>query len=526
MSLQSSDAPSMQPHALASRSTVYGLFRTQARIHPDAPAIESRSRRWTYQEVLVAVDRLASGLRAQGVVSGERIAVLSENRVEYLLLQLAASRLGAIVACLNWRLATEELQHCVDLADPKLLFSSERFDATAASLRAGAYQQRPLGECLDELARHPPDDAEAVQDSELGFLLLYTSGTTGLPKAALISQRAEVSRMTVLRMDLSLGPEHAYLAWSPMFHMGGTEHSLASLMFGAQVIITDGFDLPAMLEAIATTKLGWLLLIPSTIESLLDALDTAQTAVKGVKVVGCMADLVPPALIARLTRRLNAPFLNSFGATETGLAPLTGHLIPIGEAPSDLSKRLSSLCEFRIVDPDDREVAEGATGEAVVRGPTLFSGYWNAAEVNAVDFRGGWFHMGDLFRRSPSGGFEFVGRSKYLIKSGGENIYPAEIERVLLGDPRIGEAAVVRKPDARWGEIPVAFIAAIDQSLQASDIESLCRERLAGYKRPREVYFIPPHEFPRSATGKILREALERRLLNSEDIAWRLSHGT
>jgi len=150
-----------------------------------------------------------------------------------------------------------------------------------------------------------------------------------------------------------------------------------------------------------------------------------------------------------------------------------------------------------------------------VRRATLFSGYWNAPKTNAEDFRDGWFHMGDLFRRTASGGFEFVGRSKYMIKSGGENIYPAEIERVLLGDSRIADAAVVRKPDSQWGEIAVAFIARNDDSLDATVIEQICRARIAGYKRPRELYFIPMDEMPRSATGKIVREVLERRLAKS-----------
>jgi fatty-acyl-CoA synthase len=224
---------------------------------------------------------------------------------------------------------------------------------------------------------------------------------------------------------------------------------------------------------------------------------------------------VPAKVISEITRMLNAPFLNSFGSTETGLGPLTAHLIPIGEVPQDLAKRKSPICEFRLVDGDGNDVADGEIGEGIVRGPTLFSGYWNAPKTNAEDFRGGWFHMGDLFRHNASGGFEFIGRSKYMIKSGGENIYPAEIERVLLGDSRIADAAVVRKPDSQWGEIAVAFIARNDESLDAAAVEQICRARIAGYKRPREVYFIPMDEMPRSATGKIVREVLERRLAKS-----------
>jgi len=455
---------------------------------------------------------VAAGLRRHGVQAGDRVAVLAENRVEYTLLQLAAARIGAIVACLNWRLAPGELEHCVRLAGPKLLFASARHAGLAAAIDTGAAAVMPIDAGLAALSAFGPDTQPAHEDPEAGLLLLYTSGTTGLPKAALISQRAEIARMTVLRIDMNIGPEDAYLAWSPMFHMGGTEHTLASLMFGASVIITDGLDLDAIIEVIGRVKLGWLLLVPATIEPLLGKLRQAGTKPAGVKVVGSMADLVPAEVIAQITRLLNAPFLNSFGSTETGLPPATGHLIPVGEAPRDLAKGHSSLCEFRIVDAEDREVPDGETGEGVVRGPTLFSGYWNAPEINAQEFRGGWFHMGDLFRRAAGGGFEFVGRSKYMIKSGGENIYPAEIERVLLADPRVADAAVVRRRDARWGEVPVAFIARSDERLTADDVEALCRQQLAGYKRPREIHFLSMENLPRSTSGKILRERLEEML--------------
>ena len=455
---------------------------------------------------------MAGGLRRRGLARGDRVAVLSENRVEYTLLQLAAARIGAVVACLNWRLAPGELGHCVRLVAPKLLIASSRHTALTAGVESPGTTNLPLDDGHVSLRGNGPDREPPTDDPEDGLLLLYTSGTTGLPKAALISHRAEIARMTTLRLDMNIGPEDAYLAWSPMFHMGGTEHTLASLMFGASVVITDGLDLEAIVDVIGRKRLGWLLLVPATIEPLLAKLGETGIVPRGVKVVGCMADLVPAEVIAQITRRLNAPFLNSFGSTETGLPPATGHLIPIGETPRDLAKRQSSLCEFRIVDAEDRDVPDGEPGEGIVRGPTLFSGYWNAPEVNAREFRGGWFHMGDLFRRTAGGGFDFVGRSKYMIKSGGENIYPAEIERVLLADPRIADAAVVRRRDARWGEIPVAFVARSDESLTAADVEALCRGQLAGYKRPREVHFLRMEELPRSTSGKILRERLEELL--------------
>ena len=343
-------------------------------------------------------------------------------------------------------------------------------------------------------------------------MILYTSGTTGLPKGALISHRAEIARMTVLRMDLRATEEDGFVAWAPMFHMGSTDQMLGALMSGATVFIIDGFDARAIVDVMERSKLGWMLLMPGSIEPIVELLKSSGRKAKSIRAIGAMADLVPTKLIAELSGLTGAPYLNSFGATETGLPPASAALIPPGEIPGSLSKRKSSLCDLRLLDPDGNEVADGEPGEAAVRGPTVFSGYWNAEETNSRNFRGGWFRMGDLFRRNADGDYDFVDRAKYMIKSGGENIYPAEIERVLLANSRISDAVVVRKRDDRWGEVPVAFVARSDQALSEADVEALCRKSLAGYKRPKEVHFVGFDEFPRSTTGKILRHAMEERL--------------
>lgn len=482
-------------------TSVYDLVAVRARASPDGLAIVQGGLRLTYAELIARVDAMAADLALRGLRRGERVAILSENRFEYTALQLACAKLGLIAACLNWRLAQAEMRHCVELVDPALLVASPRHAGTADTL-AGT---RPVA-MLDALAADA--ETESVAEPEDGLLIIYTSGTTGLPKAAVISHRAELARMCAMRLDMGVAMDDAYVAWAPMFHMGGTEHLLATLMCGGTGVIVDGFDPDAIVDAMEAFRIGWLMLVPATIEPLLDRLAARQANVRGVKAVGCMADLVPSATIAAITRALGAPFLNSFGATETGMPPLSADLIPVGVTPSSFPKRLSLLCDLRLLDSDGNDVADGEPGEACVRGPTLFSGYWNAPAVNAEVFEGGWFHMGDLFRR-VAGGYEFVGRSKYLIKSGGENIYPAEIERVLLSDPRVDDAVVVRRPDPQWGEVPVAVIARSDLSLDEDGVMQMCRQALAGYKRPKDVRFIAMSAFPRSASGKIIREEVE-----------------
>jgi fatty-acyl-CoA synthase len=252
--------------------------------------------------------------------------------------------------------------------------------------------------------------------------------------------------------------------------------------------------------------------MPGMVAGFADELEARGVRPAGVKLCGVMADLVPRAEIARITRLLGAPYANTFGATETGCPPCSSNLIPVGVVPERLSKEVSPYCEVRLVDEGDRDVPDGTPGELAMRGPTLFSGYFRAGEANANDFRGGWFHMGDVFVRNADGTLDFVDRVKYLIKTGGENVYPAEIERVLLADPRVLDAAVVRRKDDRWGEVPVAFVARKDETLAAADLLARCRAELAGYKQPKDVVFLALDAFPRSASGKVQRHELEKRL--------------
>ena len=497
-------ATATSPAGRAARSTVASLFEAQARVHPRRVAIASAERTLEYGELAGRARRLAAALAARGVGRGDRVAVLAENRPEILELFLAAAHLGAIVACQSWRLAPPELAHCVGLVTPVLSLASPRH---ATSLPAPIV----FGPEYEALLAAAPPLADRDVDPEDPLLILYTSGTTGLPKGAVISQRAQIVRNLVTRAEFGVAPDDTFVAWSPLYHMGAVDNSLGTLMSGGKVITVPGFDPDRLAEIVADEPLGWLLLMPGMVGRFAEVLRRRDTRPRGVKVCGVMADLVPPSEIAAITTLLRAPYANTFGATETGCPPCSSSLIPIGALPTRLSKRQSPFCEIRLVDAADRDVADGTPGELIMRGPTLFSGYWDAPETNARDFRGGWFHMGDVFSRNPDGSLDFVDRVKYLIKSGGENVYPAEIERVLLQDPRVAEACVVRRRDPQWGEVPVAYVARRDDTLAEADLLSRCRAELAGFKQPRHITFLPLEAFPRSASGKIQRHELEAR---------------
>ena len=494
--------------------TVAQLFRQRVRMQPQATAlVDAAGRITSYAELEQRVARTAGGLAAMGLKRGDRIAVWSENCVEYLELELAAASVGLIVACLNWRLSDEEQRHCIRLVAPSLVVVSQRYLPSLQRLDVGAPKVLELGPTFgpwrDGHEAQPPDESV---DAEDGLVILYTSGTTGLPKGALVSQRAMVARAMVFSSDYGIRGSDSFVAWSPLFHMAATDHSLATLMLGGKVLVCDGLDLPRICAWIEAEPVGWLLAMPGMIEGFIEAIESRKTRPRSVKLVGAMADLVPHQQIARLSELVGAPYFNTFGSTETGIPPASGSLLAAGQLPVSMSKRQSSWCLTRLVDPDGNEVPEGTPGEIAVRGPTLFSGYWGNDKANAESFRYGWFHMGDVFVRHADGSMDFVDRVKYLIKSGGENIYPAEIERVLLAHPDVRDAAVVRRTDARWGEVPVAFIACHGEAFDEGALAAFCRERLAGYKMPKEFRRIAFEDLPRSSTGKIQRHELEKKV--------------
>jgi len=499
----------------AALTNVYQLFFNRAAAMPDDIALIDGDKKVSYAQLLGRVDRLAGHLNGLGLNIGDRIAILSCNRHEYIEVELAAAATGLIVACLNWRLLPTELHHCITLVSPRLIIAEP--DLCPLLEQVPDIAQLSFGPAYDAALIQAPHFAPVPVDTEAGLVILYTSGTTGLPKGAVISHRAMIARTAAFASELGLAPTDGFVAWAPMFHMASTDHALATLLRGGTVVMVDGFDPEAICQAIETHHIGWMVLIPGMIEPLIAHIRDRGIAPKNIHVCGAMADLVPPHQIGEITTLLDSPYLNSFGSTETGLPPATRSLIPIGTTPDTLSKQISAFCEIRLVDEAGDDVPLDTAGELLMRGPTLFSGYWNADDANDEAFQDGWFHMGDVFRRNADGTIDFADRAKYLIKTGGENVYPAEIERVLMADPYVTDAAVVRVPDDRWGEAPVAFVSCDENAVTRDSLMAACRAALARYKQPREIHFIAFEDFPRSTSGKIQRHVLEKDLRAKEN---------
>ena len=493
----------------ARKDTVAGLFRAVAQEHGGRIAIQDGRRSWTYEELDQRTDYLCALLGTYGILRGDRLTVLSENRHEYLEVVLAAAKMGVTVACLNWRHSEAELQHCISLAKPALQFVSERFASLPTGDGGQAGKRIVFGSDYERCLMMGDTSLERDQPQpEDGLTLLYTSGTTGRAKGAVISQRALVARAQICWLDEIIIPGLTFVAWAPFCHIGANDSSLATLMSGGKVVIVDGFKPAEIADAIVENRIGWLSLA-GTVGRMLSELKGRGDLRDRVRVVGSMPDLVPRSDIADITTLLNAPFLNTFASTETGLAPASRGRIPIGTVPGPLAKTQSSLCEIRLADDQGQDVPPGIPGVLMMRGPSLFSGYFGDPEATAAAFRDGWYVTGDLFSRNEDGKLEYAGREKYLVKSGGENIYPSEIEQLVLASPRVEEAVLVGKPDDTWGEIPVLIVVKRDEALSKEDIVSCYEGKIAAYKRPKRIIFTRNDMLPRSATGKVQRNLID-----------------
>ncbi|MEN9934828.1 MAG: acyl-CoA synthetase [Chloroflexota bacterium] len=498
----------------------------RARLSPSRTALIDETdggRAISYRAWDVAANRTAHLLRERlGVSRGDRVAVLAHNCVPYLDLWFACGKLGAVLQTLNWRLTAHELAALVADATPAALVYGPAFAAQVAALReAGAPVGRYLA--LDEAARVSPDDLllaerERLPDTppppvELSWddpwVICYTGGTTGLPKGALLTHGNITWNAVNTVTSWGLCQDDVAILNAPLFHTGGLNVFTAPLVYaGGASVVCRGFDPEQVYDLLEGAGVTLFFGVPTMFVALQQHPRWATADFACLKLVisggAPCPDPVREAFWAR-----GVDFKLGYGLTEAGPNTFWLPSEELRRKPGAVGYPLMHI-DARVMDAEGRPCAPGEVGELHVRGPHVCAGYWRRPEETARAIVGGWLHTGDLARSDEDGCYTIVGRLKDVIISGGENIYPAEIESVLASHPAVAEAAVVGVPDPKWGEVGLAVVAALPEAvLDADDLLGFCRERLARYKIPRAVVFTP--SLPKTAAGKVDKQELRER---------------
>jgi o-succinylbenzoate---CoA ligase len=484
-------------------------LQQRATISPERLALQTEDARLTYRELDEAVDSMAAHLRQAGVRDSEIVALLAQNGAAYVQSVHAISRAGAVAMPLNLRLTPLELAWQIeDAGAHRLLFDASQNDA-AVALRGEAPPLELLS--LDEITDAGP--ATALESPmaprsrfDLGALhsVVYTSGTTGRPKGAMLTYGNHFWSATASALNLGLRQDDRWLACLPLFHVGGLSILLRSVIYGTAAIVHSGFDPAGVNAAIDEDGVTIVSVVANMLQRMLDqrADRPYPASLRCILLGGGPA----PEPLLRRCAAIGVPVVQTYGLTETASQIAT-------LAPDDALRKLGSAgkplfgAELRIVGEDGAACLPGVAGEIVVRGPTVTPGYLNRPDETATALRDGWLHTGDLGRLDDEGYLYVLDRRDDLIVSGGENIYPAEIEAVLQAHPDVQEAGVYGIDDSRWGKVPVAIVVLRQGAVEdAGALLAHCRQRLAAYKTPHRIDFAST--LPRNAAGKLMRHQL------------------
>lgn len=491
--------------ATTGRLTLWDVLANHARSRPEQLAIGDGGTSLTWRDFARRVERCASALHGAGVREGERVLWLGQNSFRVQELLLACSRLGALFCPANWRQQPDELAFVIDDLAPVVIVSQDEEvgDTVRAGIAAAHHRAARVvvhdadsADSYEAFMTAAPAalDHEPLVTADDALLLIYTAAFSGRPNAAMLSSRALVAQSLLLGPWMGITAAHRYLNAGPMFHIGVFMENLATFVYGgANVFVrrSDGVALCEAIEAFACTS-GYI--VGPMVDAIVDANAAGAfdlSSFHGLRGNAAFDAMVQPHDTAWGRRA------GGYGQTEVmGMA--TFNLLA---EPGELGThgRPSPLVQLRVLDPDDHDVAVGETGEIAIRGVTVMHGYWNRPDVNAHRHRNGWHHTNDLGRYEVDGTFSFVGPKGRMVKSGAENIYPAEVEGALKSHPAVADAAIIGVPDDRWVQSVKAIVVLHDGAIAtAGELIEHCRSRIASYKKPRTVEFVdalPRHGF-------------------------------
>jgi len=449
----------------------------------------------TFVEIKEQVDRLAGGLQKLGIRKGDRIGAVGKNSLEFFLLYGAAAALGAIVVPINWRLSVEEALFNLNDCAPKILFIDSDFQEITRGRKDKLssvehyFNLKPPGGDLAEFATlldNPGKFESADLSTDDGLVIIHTAAVAGRPRGALLTHGNVISANITLNLLFNLSVDDVHLNLLPLFHVAGLFMATGSFHAGTLNINMSKFDATQAVDLIAEKKVTVLYDFSPILSSILDAHKKSGKDISSLKTV---KGIESPETIERFQEVTGGTFFCVYGQTETSAMATLGRY---DDRPGSAGKPLE-LADVRLVNDSDKPVNPGEIGEIVVKGPMVFKGYWNLPEDTAYTFRGGWHHTGDLGRFDEDGFLWYEGRKaeKELIKPGGENVYPAEVESVILQHAAIDKAVVFGVPDPIWKEgIKAVCILKKGQKLDSRELIAFVSQRIASYKKPRYVEFV------------------------------------
>ncbi len=492
--------------------TIYSIIKRNAKVDSSRIALISGEKKITYGQFLEKVDRLACGLLKIGLKKYDRIGVLASNSLEYVYLYGAAAKIGAIMLPINWRLNPQEIEYILSDGSPRVVFVGSDFQAIVTPLisKFGFIERcftmdEPLGDfaSFDGLMENDgicPDVDISCDDN---YFIIYTAAIHGRPRGATLSHQNIITSNLHIMYCWQVTKEDAHILTLPLFHLFGLCLTFSVMQAGGTNIIIPRFEVDLTLKCIQEDRATILGEFPPMLDSLLDKAQESNYNLSSLRIV---LGLDRPETIKRLEANTKATFWAAYAQAET-TSFIT--LAPYSEKPGS-SGTLGFIADVEITDRHGRIMETGKSGEIVVRGPTVFNGYWNLKEDNEYTFRDNWHHTGDMGHFDKDGYLWYDGRSqeKELIKSGGENVYPVEVEKAILEHPLVKEVAVIGVPDPQWGEVVKAVcVLRKGELLNESELTGFVGARIAKFKRPKYVVFVS--DLPKNDDGSIDKQKVK-----------------
>jgi acyl-CoA synthetase (AMP-forming)/AMP-acid ligase II len=504
------------------------MLTVNAKKFPHTIALKDNERAFTYPQTDKRVNKLAHSLLSLGLNKGDKVAVLLENSIEIVEVYLATAKAGLVIVPINFRLVGPEVEYIVNNSDARALIVHDEFTPTVDAIRPDLKNIGPdnylvVGEGregyrgFEEFIRGAPEsEPEAKVKPEDAWILIYTSGTTGRPKGVVRSHGSHIAFYLINAVDFGFSEHDVCLNVMPLCHINSTFFTFTFTYIGGTAYIhpARSFRAHEILEIIEREKITFISLIPTHYSLILNVSEEARKRdVSSIRKLLCSSAPVRKDMkLAIMDFFPGVELYEAYGSTEAGIVTIL--------KPEDQMRKLGSIGFeslgtdlVKILDEEGNEVGVGETGELYSRGPMLFDEYYKLPDKTAASFRGEWFSAGDMARRDEEGFYEIVDRKDNLIITGGEHVYPSEVEKVIGSHPGVFDVAIVGLPHRKWGEAVTAFVIPKDpdEPPTVEGIIAFCRDRMTGYKRPKAVRFISRQEMPRTGSGKILHRALRER---------------